>query len=417
MGQIATLDELKRRASLYRRQRRRFIENKISYVVLVPTLRCNLSCSYCQVSRVSEQASGFDWSDQIEAHVIDFLGGLECNEIKIEFQGGEPLLALGQLTRIRNFVRQAFASSSFVVCSNLQHVSHEAWQFLGESDTQISTSIDGSARLHQKQRTITEADTDQFFANIDYALKRFGPEKLSALPTLDVEDLPNPVELIELYRGLGLTSIYLRPIAYHGFARKRHVASDISVKWNAYRRQFMRELIEYNFKHESAIEEYYFSHCLRRVLRPDSNGHVDLRSPNLLGRDYILIDFDGRFYPSDEARMLTRIGQIDLSVGSVETGIENEKLHQLNAHGDNETDARCQQCQHQPYCGRDVIDDLARYGTIDLDRHETEFCQRHMDIFNQVHELLTSNSPAVQWSLARWSGVVDFDPLLRRYIS
>ncbi|PRX08513.1 UNVERIFIED_ORG: hypothetical protein BCL66_11049 [Martelella mediterranea] len=38
--------------------------SKLDFVILVPTLRCNLSCDYCQVSRVSEHARGFDWSEE-----------------------------------------------------------------------------------------------------------------------------------------------------------------------------------------------------------------------------------------------------------------------------------------------------------------------------------------------------------------
>ena len=34
----------------------------ISYLILIPTLRCNLACSYCQVSRAPENADGFDWN-------------------------------------------------------------------------------------------------------------------------------------------------------------------------------------------------------------------------------------------------------------------------------------------------------------------------------------------------------------------
>ena len=38
-------------------------ERKIGYLILIPTLRCNLSCSYCQVSRAPEKAKGYDWDE------------------------------------------------------------------------------------------------------------------------------------------------------------------------------------------------------------------------------------------------------------------------------------------------------------------------------------------------------------------
>ena len=35
--------------------KRKKLPSKISYFLIVPTLRCNLHCSYCQVSRVDEE--------------------------------------------------------------------------------------------------------------------------------------------------------------------------------------------------------------------------------------------------------------------------------------------------------------------------------------------------------------------------
>ncbi|MBW8639995.1 His-Xaa-Ser system radical SAM maturase HxsB [Hoeflea sp. WL0058] len=404
------------RAKMYRRQRRRYVEDNISYVVLVPTLRCNLACSYCQVARVGENVRGFDWTDEVAQQVFVFLSGLTAQDIKIEFQGGEPLLALRRLHEVRNFCRGLFTRRAFVVCTNLQHVDQQAWEFLEASDTTISTSLDGSLALHKKQRTKSNENTDVFLANLNTALDRFGPAKVSALPTLDIEDLPEPEQLISFYQRFGFNSIYLRPVAHYGFARKRHTARTIASHWNCFRRKFMEQLIAYNYEHNTTFEEFYFTHCLRRVLQPGTNNHIDLRSPNMIGHDHILIDYDGRIYPTDEARMLTRTGQIDLSIGNVFDGIDEEKRTLLNMYVDNENDPVCSSCRHQPFCGRDVIDDLARYGTIDIERNKTEFCHRHMDLFDHVLELLDDPSPAARHSLAIWTGVVDFDPLLNRVL-
>jgi hypothetical protein len=37
---------------------------ELDYLILVPTLRCNLSCSYCQVSRADENSVRHDWSEE-----------------------------------------------------------------------------------------------------------------------------------------------------------------------------------------------------------------------------------------------------------------------------------------------------------------------------------------------------------------
>ena len=114
--------DLAHTAFAWRWTARQSVQQRLAYVILVPTLRCNLTCSYCQVSRAAETARGYDWDEEILRDVLDFLDQLETDEIKIEFQGGEPLLRVELLDRVREFCRQRFARSSFVVCTNLQRL-------------------------------------------------------------------------------------------------------------------------------------------------------------------------------------------------------------------------------------------------------------------------------------------------------
>jgi His-Xaa-Ser system radical SAM maturase HxsB len=393
----------------YRWAHRLYQPGELDYVILVPTLRCNLSCGYCQVSRVNEATPGFDWSLETEDAVIRFLDNLPTKSLKIEFQGGEPLLALDALKRIRDFSRGRFQKTEFVVCTNLQAVTDEAWAFLADSDTFISTSLDANRETHQKQRTGSESKNEEFFDNLRRGINAFGTQKVSALPTLDVRNLPDPASIIQTFTAYGLHSIYLRPVNYQGFARKRFLAKSASAEWNDFHSAFLDGLIEHNWTAENPAEEYYFVHCLRRVLRSGHHGHADLRNPNILGQSYIVIDYDGVFYPTDEARMITRIGQLDLSVGDVRTGIEAEKISALNAEALNTFDPDCVHCPYQAFCGVDLVDDLSRYGRIDLPKHLTDFCQRHTYMFDKVFQLLYSEDPKVRKSLGLWSGAPEFD--------
>lgn len=405
---------LKGRAQSFRIAQRKYIPDEISYLILVPTLRCNLACSYCQVSRVSEKAIGFDWSEETINSVLEFIQNLGVPRLKVEFQGGEPLLALSLLKRVREFCRTNLANVEFVICTNLQSISQEAYEFLSHADVTISTSFDGTQDLHKKQRMSSDEEMQGFLGNVRRFLAKYGPNKLSALPTLDPECLPSADELLDGYCEWGMSSIFLRPVANYGFARKAHDAQVISENWYQFHRDVVAEMIQRNFQRGTHFEDYYLSLCLRRMLRSDVNGHVDLRNPNLLGKDYIVIDYDGTFYPTDEARMLTRTGQVDLSVGHVSEGVDQNKLNTLNAYSSNFGDPDCDSCRHQVYCGRDVIDDLSRYGRINLPRSETEFCKRHLYMFGLVEDLLQSPEPAVHHSLALWAGIPDWDPILSR---
>lgn len=374
---------------------------ELDYLILVPTLRCNLSCSYCQVSRAPLAAHGFDWTPEHLRQVLGVLGSLQTKQIKIEFQGGEATLRPDLIQAVIDGCER-FEQKQFVVCTNLHHVGQEQWRLFDRAEVFISTSLDGDFLTHARQRT-GEA-TGQFEANLRAVIDRYGPDKVSALPTIDPNCPPAIDSVIQTYAGLGLNSIYLRPINYQGFARKQHADSRaLHAAWQDYHRAFVRRLIELNWQDRSRIlEETYFSICLRRVFQPNSSRHVDLRNPNPMGVDYLVIDYDGKLYPTDEARMLTRSGVIDLALGTVGEDWRGDTWQQLNRHSTNEFDPACSRCAYQPYCGRDLVDDLARYGTIDIERTETAFCKRHLGLFDFIFELIYEDDPAVRHSLARW---------------
>ncbi|TPK02204.1 His-Xaa-Ser system radical SAM maturase HxsB [Mesorhizobium sp. B2-5-9] len=393
----------------YRWARRQARTTTMNYVILVPTLRCNLACGYCQVSRAAENARGFDWSDETLASVLSFLDRLEGPDIKIEFQGGEPLLRVDILEAVRDFCRGKFTRSQFVVCTNLQALEEREWAFLDADDTLMSTSLDGDRLTHERQRTHSSAVTDVFFRNLEAAVSRYPEGKISALPTVDVANPPDFDALLDNYERYGIRSVYLRPINHQGFARKIQQGVNVLARWNRLHSDFIDLLIARNHRTGRFMEEYYFSQCLRRVLRFDADNHVDIRNPNFFASDYVVIDHDGRFYPTDEARMLSRIGRIDLSIGDVSTGIDRAKVDVLNSGALNHFDPDCVHCAYQPFCGTDVIDDISRYGRIDVPRPDTWFCGRHLSLFDKVFEVLYRNDEPTRASVAAWLGVGRWD--------
>ena len=410
---IADHDELGAAAHAYGVAERLTRAGPLDYLILVPTLRCNLSCSYCQVSRAGLGARGFDWSEETLAAVLDVIDRLPGERIKIEFQGGEPTL---RPDLIRAVIERCdrFEEKQFVICTNLQVITPEILALFDRDDLYISTSLDGDAATHRRNRTGTRAPTGAFFEKLQAMVLRYGSRKISALPTIDPAAPPAIDDLINSYAMFGLDSIFLRPINYQGFARKRHRDSrEQNAGWRDYHERFVRALIGRNWADRSRVlEETYFSICLRRVLQPGRDRHVDLRNPNPMGVDYIVVDYDGTVYPTDEARMLSRSGVVDLSIGDVASGWASGARDLLNLHATNQFDPACQRCAYQPYCGRDLVDDLARYGRIDMPRLETEFCRRHMHVFDFIFRLVYEDDPAVRYSLSRWLRLAGSPPAL-----
>lgn len=380
--------------------------SELSYLILVPTLRCDLACSYCQVSRAALNAKGFDWSEETLALVLSYIGESQSDRIQIEFQGGEPTLRIDLLKAVMEFCREKFETCRFIVCTNLSKLSPELLELVAFEDVFVSSSMDGAPEMHKNQRTETDDLTRRFYDNFKQLAEIIG-DRLSALPTLDSKKLPNPSTLLNAFDHYKMRSIYLRPIVYHGFARKRHSDSrDYQVDWQNFYEACVYEMISRNSTvTEDYYEEYYLTLILKRLLRSGEDSHIDLRSPNWLGYDHQLIDYDGQIYPSDEARMMARTGQADLSIGMVQSGLDFQKRDKLQSRAFNALDPWCSQCPYQAACGSDPIDDLARHGRTDVPKPATAFCQKHLHMFDFAMELIFSKDENVQRSLALWLGL------------
>lgn len=372
--------------SLMRRLRHRHSRAEgLTYLIVIPTLRCNLSCSYCQVSRAPLEAKGFDWDSEKLKLFERFIQGINSSHVKVEFQGGEPTLRADLLSEIMGMCRKRFSSAEFVVCTNLTEIDGPLEALYEHEDVYISTSIDGPIEVMTENRTKQDDVSRRVFNNFQRILKKYGPKKISALPTITDRTRQAPGQLIDQYIKLGFESIFLRPVNYMGFARKNFGKQSNDVhSWNEFYRQTVDKIIDVN--KSRYFEEFYLGLLLRTIFLNQGHGYVDLRSPSHFAHDYCVVDFDGTLYPTDEARMLSRTRTIDLSIGSLEEGFNRRKVNELNANAMNQTNPDCIHCAYLPYCGIDIVDDISRYGRIDIAKDQTWYCQRQIALFDLIFE-------------------------------
>src|SRR3954470_5566911 len=128
------------------RTKRDFLRDFTKLHIFVVSLRCDHSCHYCQVSRVSPDRHRFDMSAETAERALDLVFRSPADVLKIEFQGGEPLL---NFERIRETVLSAERRAvqlaktvEFVITSNLAFLDDDMLAFCGEHSILISTSLD-----------------------------------------------------------------------------------------------------------------------------------------------------------------------------------------------------------------------------------------------------------------------------------
>ena len=185
--------------------------------ILVPTLRCEHSCQYCQVSR-SLADDGFSMSLEMLSAACDSIFQSPSSTITVEFQGGDPLLrfdlvsAAIECIAARNRTEQR--NIQFVIASTLHQLEPAMCAFLREHNVYLSTSLDGPEALHNRNRPTRTRDAyARTVAGIKMARELLSPSAVSALMTVSRESLACPEDIVDEYVSLGLTEIFLRPLS------------------------------------------------------------------------------------------------------------------------------------------------------------------------------------------------------------
>ena len=91
--QIATTDKIEDVVQMLAtkfRTKKSILRDFTSLHMIVPTLRCNSSCIYCQVARKNIDDHSADMTKKTAKNVVKTIFQSPSPFIKIEFQGGDP---------------------------------------------------------------------------------------------------------------------------------------------------------------------------------------------------------------------------------------------------------------------------------------------------------------------------------------
>jgi len=191
--------------------------------MFVVTLRCDYTCKYCQVSRQTEDRYAYDMTEDIAAKAVAMTFRSPAQQVKIEFQGGEPLLNFERIQQIVQLAkeqnREHRRELQFVIASNLSALSDEILDFCDREDIYFSTSLDGPIDLHNGNRPRPGKNGYELtITGIDRIRNRLGIDRVSALMTTTDRSLKRARDIVDEYVRRGFNSIFLRPLSPYGFA-------------------------------------------------------------------------------------------------------------------------------------------------------------------------------------------------------
>src|SRR5574344_1044397 len=114
-----------------------YMMNDVLLLMIVPTISCNCNCIYCQVNSKDNQNELNNIKFDTVLLFCDFVFALPHKNIKIEFQGGEPL--------------QAFDLIKFIVL-RISFFNYRYKKYIKKHKIEISTSLDGPREIHDRNR-------------------------------------------------------------------------------------------------------------------------------------------------------------------------------------------------------------------------------------------------------------------------
>jgi len=361
--------------------------------IFVVSLRCHHTCAYCQVSRRAVGQTAFDMTESTAQHAVGRLFDWPAKTLTIEFQGGEPLLQFDRVQQLTKLIEQRNRTEKralrFVIASTLHDLTDEQLSFMRDHGFELSTSLDGPEWLHNLNRPRPERDSYRKTVDgIERGRRVLGDDAVSALTTLTRRSLQVPKEIIDEYRKLGFHSISLRPLSPYGFARKTGARHGYTIgDFLKFYEVALDRLLQVN-RNGYFLEETYTRMLLSLLLTPFSHGYVDLRSPTGAGLGAVVYDYDGRVYPSDEARMLAAMGDHSFALGqvdeSIETWMSSPGMQRILGAGVAEALPTCADCAYVPFCGADPIDHYARQGDSIGHRPTSDFCRKQMGLFDTL---------------------------------
>jgi His-Xaa-Ser system radical SAM maturase HxsB len=393
------------------RSRKNYLKHFTSLHMVVLTLRCNCFCDYCHASSKDVNSKDVDMDINTAKSVLDCILHSPSNDIKIEFQGGEPTLNWETLEffvlegerKIQDYKDKKI---SFVVCTNLMELSDKQLEFLKFHKVEISTSCDGPQFYHDLHRKSRDGKSsyEGFLCNLKRVREAIGP--VSALLTVTKDNLTHLREIIDHYYLLGFKSIFIRALNPYGYANvnKKELAYSMDDFVKCYS-DALNYIFEMNMEGKFFIEAYA-SLIFQRIMTPFSTGFVDLQSPSGAGISGAIYFYNGDVYPADEARMLATVGDNNFKMGNVLKDnyldiFKSKVLKDIVWNSCVESMPECTTCVYAPYCGADPIRYYVESKDIVGKRNISGFCKKNKGIFNILFDLIEENDSkkiAILWS-------------------
>ena len=306
-----------------------YLKESTNLHIVVPTLRCDLTCKYCYAFREPVESHDKDMTPEMMDKTIDFIMDTPEEKITIEFTGGEPLLRfdliLRAFERSQKLSQEKNKDVKYALITNATHLNDEVYDFLIRNKDKISVclSLDGPKEVHDYNRKLTSA-TSSSYEITTRAIKKFkelGYPSMTAMPVITRKSLDNWKEIVDEYVRMGFGVLRFKYVSRFGYASKvwqrdGYTAEEFLEKWKS----VVNYMLELNKKGVQITEQLTIL-ILIKFLKGFNPNYAEMMNPCGAVITQLLYDYDGSIYPCDESRT-----NEEFKIGDVNTSKYNDLL-------------------------------------------------------------------------------------------
>ncbi len=389
------------------RSKKDFLFGGPSLHIIVVTLRCNHRCVYCHASAQAMDKEELDMDEVTARETVDKIFETTSPFVAIEFQGGEPLVNWPIVKFIIEYAqkknRKIKKDLELRLVSNMSLMTKEKFDYLIKKKVSMCVSLDGSEKIHNKNRPLVGDKTGSYkhaakwvkkFYKLYPQLRKKGYIfKMGVAITVSRFSLPHYKKMVDEFMKLGFNDIYLRPLNPFGFTKNHFQKIGYGVKdYMKFYKGALDYMIDLNLKGKEFKEKTAITFLTKILTRNDPN-HLDFRSPCGAGIGQLAYNYNGDVYTCDEGRMLSMMDDESFRLGNVKENtyqemVGNPVVRTMCTASCLEGLPHCSDCVYKLYCGVCPIYNYFEQGNIFGQMPTNERCQINMATLDLLFEKL-----------------------------
>lgn len=312
------------------------------------TNRCNMRCKYClrNVSS-SDRTICKERLKSICKYIEDYCNETNLKHVSIQPWGGEPLLELDLIIKMREWIQPIKTKVHFTIETNGTLLSPEIVDILYKNKIGLGISIDGIKETHDQQRLFASGleSHEIVVKNLIEAKKRYG-ERLGIITTITKNNADHIEKILDYYaKELKLSKVKFNFVHKSTFVE----CDELCLSKEEISNTEIRILHKITSLHKEGfpITEYNINVKLNNLLFLKYSD-ICLSRGCGGGRKMIVFDIEGRIYPCE----LTDIESENIGSISDEHGLiklVEDAMHYRSYFIPKKADA-CQNCDWYIFC-------------------------------------------------------------------